>query len=113
MAAGRPLLYIGPKAGTPATYINQFQCGWRIEPGDADALISLLEKLADNRQSVREPGRRAREIFEQYFDRAIGVARISAAIHSGFASAHAGISDAKPATSQITLKNEPRQQLTL
>jgi hypothetical protein len=101
---------------TPATYIDQFQCGWRIEPGDTDALISLLEKLADDRPIIRESGHRSRETFEQCFDRAMGVARVSAAIHSGFASdhtSHAGIHSAKPSLPRITLENERRQRLTL
>lgn len=113
MAAGRPLLFIGPKTSTPATYIDRFQCGWRIEPGDADALVSLLEDLADNPQRIREAGRRGREAFTQHFDRAIGVARISAAIHSGFAPPLTGIQSAKPASAHMTLENEPGQQLTL
>jgi glycosyltransferase involved in cell wall biosynthesis len=113
MAAGRPLLYIGPKTGTPATYIDRFQCGWWIEPGDADTLIGLLKRIADDRQSIHRAGRRAREAFEQYFDRSIGVARVSAAIHSVFASDEAGNCSAETQSPQIAVENEPRQQLSL
>ncbi len=76
MAAGRPLLYIGPDESTPARHIQRFQCGWHIQPGDVDGLESLLISLHENRQLLIEAGRRARTAFEQHFDRAIGVERI-------------------------------------
>ena len=34
MAAGRPVLYVGPQGATPASLIERHECGWRIEPGD-------------------------------------------------------------------------------
>ncbi len=76
MAAGRPLLYIGPSESTPALHIRRFDCGWRFEPGDVDALEQLLLELNENRRLVMEAGARAREAFEENFDRPIGIARI-------------------------------------
>ena len=76
MAAGRPLLYIGPDESTPARHIQRFQCGWHILPGDVDGLESLLISLHENRQLLIEAGRRARTAFERHFDRAIGVGQI-------------------------------------
>lgn len=76
MAAGRPLLYIGPQGATPAQHILRFQCGWHILPGDVDGLVSLLGRLCRNRSLVSEAGARARHILEQNFDRSIGVERI-------------------------------------
>jgi len=76
MAAGRPILFIGPRQATPARIIERFDCGWRIEPGDGEGLRALLETLDTNRELVYRAGARARAAFEQHYDRAIGVARI-------------------------------------
>jgi hypothetical protein len=80
MAAGRPLLYIGPGESTPARHIRTFDCGWRIEPGDIDGVIHLLHHLNANRQLLGEAGGRGRVAFDQHFDRSIGVARILAIV---------------------------------
>ena len=77
MAAGRPLLYIGPEGSTPASHISGFDCGWRIEPGNVEGLVGLLHHLEANRHLLHEAGSRGRLAFERYFDRPIGVARIA------------------------------------
>jgi len=76
MAAGRPILYIGPSEATPARIVRRFQCGWQIEPGDTAGLIALLESLAANPALIRQAGARGREAQLQYYDLPIGVARI-------------------------------------
>jgi colanic acid biosynthesis glycosyl transferase WcaI len=76
MAAGRPVLYIGPQGATPARVIEGHGCGWRVEPGDTAGLVRLLERLERDRNLLREAGGRARRAFEKYYDKAIGVERI-------------------------------------
>jgi glycosyltransferase involved in cell wall biosynthesis len=76
MAAGRPMLYVGPQRATPALVIERHRCGWRIEPGDAKGMVYLLKQLEQDRNLVREAGARARCAFEEYYDRPIGVKRI-------------------------------------
>ena len=76
MAAGRPVLYIGPAHATPAHVIQQFKCGWRIDPGDAAGLVRLLTFLEENRHLLKSAGARARHAFEQHYDKAIGVERV-------------------------------------
>jgi colanic acid biosynthesis glycosyl transferase WcaI len=76
MAAGRPILYIGPRVATPARMIERFECGWQVNPGDTGTLIGLLEKLCCQRQLISEAGGRGRQAFEQHYDRPLGVARI-------------------------------------
>ncbi len=76
MAAGRPVLYIGPKNATPARIVEEHGCGWRIEPGDTVGLVQLLRALERNREALRDAGGRARKVFEQKYDKQIGVARI-------------------------------------
>jgi glycosyltransferase involved in cell wall biosynthesis len=77
MAAGRPILYIGPREATPARIIDRFQCGWRIEPGDVSGLVALLERLADDRESISTAGVRSRTAFDEHYDRLIGAARVA------------------------------------
>ena len=76
MAAGRPLLYIGPAQSTPAHHIREYECGWHIEPGDLNALESLLFQLRDNPHLIVEFGERARRVFEMRFDSAVSLAAI-------------------------------------
>ena len=76
MAAGRPLLYIGPPSATPARILRKFRCGWQVNPGDAASLIRLLKRLEADRDLIREAGRRARWAFEAHYERSIGVDRV-------------------------------------
>jgi colanic acid biosynthesis glycosyl transferase WcaI len=76
MAAGRPMLYVGPHGATPARVLERHGCGWRIEPGDVAGMVQLLKRLEEDRGLVRETGALARRAFEKYYDRPIGVARI-------------------------------------
>jgi glycosyltransferase involved in cell wall biosynthesis len=80
MAAGRPILFIGPRQATPDLLIRRFDCGWQIEPGHVNALVELLEKLSVNREEVLSRGRRARSAFERQYDLPQGVARVVAAL---------------------------------
>ncbi len=82
MAAGRPLLFIGPAESTPARHIRRFQCGWHIQPGDVDGLESLLLLLSSNRRLLYEAGAQARQAFESEFDSSIGLAAIKNVIES-------------------------------
>jgi UDP-GlcNAc:undecaprenyl-phosphate GlcNAc-1-phosphate transferase len=78
MAAGRPILFIGPRQATPARIVERYRCGWHIEPGDARGLVELLETLATCPDVIHQAGTFARQAFEQHYDRPIGVARLGA-----------------------------------
>ena len=77
MAAGRPILYIGPQDATPARIIDRFDCGWQVDPGDFKTLIALFDHLSASPHVVRDAGARARESFLKFYGLPIGVARIS------------------------------------
>lgn len=89
MAAGRPILYIGPREGTPARLIERFRCGWQIDPGDAPTLAALLQHLAATPHVIQDAGARAHEAFLQHYDLPVGVARICAIL---------GVPQTKPQT---------------
>ena len=76
MAAGRPVLYVGPAAGTPARLIRKFGCGWQVEPGDVAGLVAVLRRLAEDFKEVRAAGARAHAAFCEFYDRPAGVERI-------------------------------------
>ena len=78
LAAGRPVLFIGPKAATPRLVIDRHDCGWQVEPGDVEGLTALLKRLAENPQLVREPGARARQALLDYYDLPQSIDRIAA-----------------------------------
>jgi glycosyltransferase involved in cell wall biosynthesis len=76
MAAGRPILYVGPQGATPARLLERHECGWRIEPGDVHGMVRLLRRLEQDRGLVQEAGFRARSAFEKCYNRPIAVARV-------------------------------------
>jgi len=76
LAAGRPILFIGPKDATPARIVERFSCGWHINCNDSSALTALLKYLAANPAVVAEAGQRARSALVDHFDLPLGVARI-------------------------------------
>ena len=76
LAAGRPILFVGPASATPARIIARFKCGWHIEVGDHVRLTGLLLHLVDHRDEVRRAGVLARQALLEHFDLSHGVARI-------------------------------------
>ncbi len=76
LAAGRPVLYIGPKTSTPARIIAEHRCGWQVDVGDSNAVTQLLEFLHSDPALVRDAGQRARQAFLKHYDRPVGVNRI-------------------------------------
>ena len=76
MAAGRPILYIGPAEATPRLLIREFDCGWHFECGDAEGVSALLLHLFENPEELRWKGWNGRKAFDDSFEKAAGVARI-------------------------------------
>lgn len=78
LAAGRPILFIGPRDATPARIIEKFRCGWHINCGDITGLTHLLLSLAESPAEVANAGKRARQALVERFDLPIGIERIAA-----------------------------------
>lgn len=87
LAAGRPLLFIGPASATPARIIRRHGCGWQFECGDVEGVTQLLTFLTENRHLVTEAGKRARQALLSFYDLPQSVDRIGdilgAAPHTG------------------------------
>ncbi len=77
LAAGRPILFIGPKAATPARIVADSRCGWQIDCGDTTSLTQLLLHLANHPKEVAEAAHNARQALLDHYDRPLGVARIA------------------------------------
>jgi glycosyltransferase involved in cell wall biosynthesis len=67
LAAGRPLIFVGPRESEIVRYTAEAGCGLHVEQGDAAGLAAALRRLADDPDARREMGRRARELFEARF----------------------------------------------
>ena len=80
MAAGRPVLYIGPAAATPALLIARFDCGWHLECGDVDGALDLLKHLSAHPEEIHRKGEKGRKAFADRYDKPAGVARICRAL---------------------------------
>ncbi len=76
LAAGRPVLFIGPAQSTPARIVREFGCGWHIACGDHEGLTALLFHLDAHRELVEAAGLRAREALLAHYDRPLGVRHI-------------------------------------
>ena len=76
LAAGRPILYIGPRESTPAEIIRRFGCGWQVDCGNGQAVLELLKDLKAHRDEIAAAGARARIAFLAHYDLPQGVARI-------------------------------------
>jgi len=69
MAAGRPFVAAVESDSEPALIIEEFGCGLRVEPDDAESLAEGILRMRDSR--YEEMGSRGRRAFEQRFDRGI------------------------------------------
>ena len=71
MAAGRPVLMVGPGASEPAEAIRAHDLGVVVEPGPGGgaALADAIDRLASDPDEVAAMGRRAREAFLDDYER--------------------------------------------
>lgn len=69
LAAGRPLLFVGDHRSSTATLIKQHQCGAALSCGESEQLSQTISAWANDRTLLADMGIRARQIFEQHFDR--------------------------------------------
>lgn len=77
LAAGLPILYVGPAAATPGLVIEEFGCGWQVDCGNASGLLSLIELLQHNRDMVSRKSVLARQVFLDHFDRPVATKRLA------------------------------------
>ncbi|WP_412063086.1 glycosyltransferase family 4 protein [Rubrivirga sp. IMCC45206] len=74
MAAGRPIVMVGPERSEPAQTIRDHDIGEVVDPHAPDAverLVSILQALADEPGQRHATGAHARTVFEAHYDRPI------------------------------------------
>ncbi len=74
LAAGRPVVMVGPERSEPARAIRRHRVGEVVDPetGGAGAdLVAALRRLADSPQERRAMGARGRTVFEAEYDHPI------------------------------------------
>ena len=75
LAAGRPLFYVGPDSCEVTRVLREHDLGWTGRPGQSAALARAIAKAASEPQWVRQRGERARQVFQERYDRPIAVDR--------------------------------------
>ena len=61
LAAGRPVLFVGPPTSEVSLVVEERDCGFRVDPGEVDTLVDRIRGYADDRELVRRSGDRAFE----------------------------------------------------
>ncbi len=75
LAAGRPVLFVGPAVCEVAALLRETGAGWVVAPGDIDGLRALMERLIAEPALREAAGRAAQRTYEERFGRARSVAR--------------------------------------
>jgi glycosyltransferase involved in cell wall biosynthesis len=81
LAAGRPILYVGPAACEVSCVVREGEVGWSGAGGDGDALARAIATLADNPTLAAALGHRARQLLEDKYDRRHAVRRWRELLH--------------------------------
>ncbi len=68
LAAGKPVLWVGPAKSECVTILNENQCGYQSEPGDGAALAREIQYLAAHRSEAAEMGRRGQVAYENKYE---------------------------------------------
>jgi hypothetical protein len=76
LAAGRPILYIGPEESTLAR-IAEEGCGWHHEPGDVEGILALIQQLGSDRDLLKQASNHARRSFREKYDKPQGPRRVA------------------------------------
>lgn len=83
LAAGKPILFLGPKDSEIYRLIKSHDIGWAFDWAEGDQLIEFINKLSVRDFSkIEAHGRRARKLVETSFTEAVQLAKFSAFFHA-------------------------------
>ncbi len=77
LAAGRPILFVGPKVGEIPDVLAAGQCGIVVEPGDSTSLVKAILDLRRDEAMRRTMGQNARALFERSYARESATGRFA------------------------------------
>lgn len=75
LAAGLPVLYVGPSEGRVAEVIREHNVGIALSNGDSVGLAEAIRWLRDHAPEREQMGQNARRLFEHRFDRPVALER--------------------------------------
>ncbi len=73
MAAGRPLLFVGPPQSEVAQLIARHDLGWVVRPGDVQGLVAALLEAESTPALLAQRGALARRVFAAHYDKAVAL----------------------------------------
>ncbi|MBL1218762.1 MAG: glycosyltransferase WbuB [Planctomycetes bacterium] len=76
LAAGRPVLFVGPPESEIGRVVNEEDCGWVVPIGEASRLVDHIRRLAADVELAAQMGGNGRTALEQRYDRSIACASI-------------------------------------
>ena len=68
LAAGKPVVVIGPLGCEAAQVVREGRCGAVVTPGDVDSLVRTLRALRESPELRKRLGKAARAVFEGSYD---------------------------------------------
>ncbi len=87
LAAGKPVLYLGPKDSEIYRLVKQHDIGWAFDWSESDQLIELINQLSiHDLKMIEERGDNARSLAETAYTEAGQLAKFSAFFHKFHAS---------------------------
>lgn len=69
LAVGRPVLFCGSRDSAIAKWIEQFQVGWVLEPGDAPVVADRLRLIIQDPSNLESLRERCYRVYEAHFSR--------------------------------------------
>ncbi|HTP42159.1 MAG TPA: sugar transferase, partial [Nitrospiria bacterium] len=77
LAAGRPVIFIGPPSSDAARIVEKAGCGFVIAPWDVAGLVHAISTFMRSSPLVREMGKNGRRYFDEHCNRPIATERFS------------------------------------
>jgi glycosyltransferase involved in cell wall biosynthesis len=71
LAAGRPVIFIGPPNSEPAAIVREGKFGYSVPPGDIEGAVEALLAAYRDRTLLERQGQAARQYFNRHCDRSI------------------------------------------
>jgi glycosyltransferase involved in cell wall biosynthesis len=70
LAAGKPVLWVGPERSECVTILNENRCGFQSQAGDGESLAREILHLAAHRDEAAAMGRRGKAAYESRYSSA-------------------------------------------
>lgn len=70
LAAGRPVLFCGSRDSSLAEWIEKYEIGWILEPGNASAVAESLRLILTDDSSLQSMKERCFQVYHRHFSRA-------------------------------------------